>query len=42
VAAKPDSAPRPAPAPQPPKLEPYPNIFFLEGSLFESREIKHG
>jgi hypothetical protein len=33
MATTPDSAakPTPRPAPQPPKSEPYPNIFFVEG-----------
>ena len=33
MATTPQSAPKPpaTPAPQPPKIEPYPNIFFVEG-----------
>jgi hypothetical protein len=31
MATTPQSAPKPTPAPQLPKVEPYPNIFFVEG-----------
>jgi hypothetical protein len=39
MATTPLSAPKPGAAPKPPKIEPYPNIFFVEGkALGHSRE----
>jgi hypothetical protein len=40
MASMPQNAPKPAanptPTPQPPKIEPYPNIFFVEGKALGS------